>query len=32
MTDRVYVHVGSPKSGTTYLQRVLRHNQRELAD
>jgi hypothetical protein len=30
MTERVYLHVGSPKSGTTYLQRVLRHNQEEL--
>ncbi|HEX6148595.1 DUF6752 domain-containing protein [Nocardioides sp.] len=32
MTQRVYLHVGSPKSGTTYLQRVLRHNQQRLAD
>lgn len=32
MTRRVYLHVGSPKSGTTYLQRVLRHNQQVLAD
>lgn len=32
MTHRVYLHVGSPKSGTTYLQRVLRHNQQALAD
>ncbi len=32
MTDRVYLHVGSPKSGTTYLQRVLRHNQERLAE
>lgn len=31
MTERVYLHVGSPKSGTTYLQRVLRHNQESLA-
>jgi len=31
MTERVYLHVGSPKSGTTYLQRVLRHNQELLA-
>ena len=31
MTERVYLHVGSPKSGTTYLQRVLRHNQEGLA-
>lgn len=32
MTRRVYLHVGSPKSGTTYIQRVLRHNQQPLAD
>ncbi|MGH3345499.1 MAG: hypothetical protein ACRDO4_00830, partial [Nocardioides sp.] len=32
MTERVYLHVGSPKSGTTYLQRVLRHNQERLAE
>ncbi|MGZ8744008.1 MAG: DUF6752 domain-containing protein [Nocardioides sp.] len=32
MTERVYLHVGSPKSGTTYLQRLLRHNQASLAD
>lgn len=32
MTRRVYLHVGSPKSGTTYLQRVLRHNQDALAE
>ncbi len=32
MTDRVYLHVGAPKSGTTYLQRVLRHNEAALAD
>ncbi|MEJ7794685.1 MAG: DUF6752 domain-containing protein [Nocardioides sp.] len=32
MTERVYLHVGSPKSGTTYLQRLLRHNQAALAD
>ena len=31
MTRRVYLHVGAPKSGTTYLQRVLRHNQAALA-
>ena len=30
MTERVYLHVGCPKSGTTYLQRVLRHNEEEL--
>ena len=34
MTDRkkVYLHVGSPKSGTTYLQSVLRGNIDRLAD
>ncbi|QZY30044.1 DUF6752 domain-containing protein [Nocardioides coralli] len=32
MTRRVYMHVGSPKSGTTYLQRVLRHNRDGLAE
>lgn len=32
MTERVFLHVGSPKSGTTYLQRVLRHNQEALAE
>ena len=32
MTDLVFLHVGSPKSGTTYLQRVLRHNQERLAE
>ncbi|WP_246456028.1 DUF6752 domain-containing protein [Nocardioides mesophilus] len=26
MTERVYLHVGAPKSGTTYLQRVLEAN------
>jgi hypothetical protein len=31
MTRRVYLHVGSPKSGTTYLQRVLRHDRDRLA-
>ena len=31
VTERVYLHVGAPKSGTTYLQRVLRHNQPALA-
>ena len=30
MTERVYLHVGSPKSGTTYLQRVLDHNRERL--
>jgi len=32
MTERVYLHVGCPKSGTTYLQRILRHNQPSLAE
>ena len=31
MTERVYLHVGAPKSGTTYLQSVLRHNAERLA-
>ena len=26
MTERVYLHVGAPKSGTTYLQTVLDSN------
>ena len=32
MTTRVYLHVGAPKSGTTYLQGVLEANRRLLAD
>ena len=28
MTQVVYLHVGAPKSGTTYLQQVLEHNRR----
>lgn len=32
MTERVYVHVGAPKSGTTYLQKVLDTNRRTLAE
>ncbi len=32
MTQRVYLHVGAPKSGTTYLQAVLEHNRARLAD
>ncbi|MGZ4438069.1 MAG: DUF6752 domain-containing protein [Nocardioidaceae bacterium] len=32
MTERVYVHVGAPKSGTTYLQRVLEQNRGPLAE
>lgn len=31
MTQRVYLHVGAPKSGTTYLQRVLEANREALA-
>lgn len=31
MTERVYLHVGAPKSGTSYLQRVLDHNRERLA-
>ena len=31
MTKRVYLHVGAPKSGTTYLQRVLEANRQLLA-
>jgi hypothetical protein len=30
MTERVYLHVGAPKSGTTYLQRVLDANREAL--
>ncbi len=32
MTERVYLHVGAPKSGTTYLQAVLERNRAVLAD
>lgn len=32
MTKRLYVHVGAPKSGTTYLQQVLKANRARLAD
>ncbi|MGN6779904.1 MAG: DUF6752 domain-containing protein [Marmoricola sp.] len=32
MTERVYLHVGAPKSGTTYLQRVLETNRALLED
>ena len=32
MTERVYLHVGAPKSGTTYLQDVLETNRGRLAD
>ncbi|MCY7395478.1 MAG: hypothetical protein LH468_04855 [Nocardioides sp.] len=31
MTERVYLHVGAPKSGTTYLQAVLEQNRDRLA-
>ncbi|HEY3013734.1 MAG TPA: DUF6752 domain-containing protein [Nocardioides sp.] len=30
MTQRVYLHVGAPKSGTTYLQQILRTNRDRL--
>jgi hypothetical protein len=30
MTKRVYLHVGTPKTGTSYLQHVLYHNRRVL--
>lgn len=32
MTTRLYLHVGAPKSGTTYLQSVLEKNRSRLAD
>lgn len=32
MTERLYLHVGSPKAGSSYLQAVLRANQQRLAD
>jgi len=32
MTRKVYLHVGAPKSGTTYLQRVLEINRARLHD
>ncbi|GAA2426739.1 hypothetical protein GCM10010191_44090 [Actinomadura vinacea] len=31
MTSAVYVHVGAPKSGTTFLQNVMWHNREALA-
>lgn len=31
MTERLYFHVGAPKSGTTYLQAILEGNRAELA-
>ncbi|HEX4473154.1 MAG TPA: hypothetical protein VH085_14385 [Nocardioides sp.] len=30
MTKKVYLHVGTPKTGTSYLQHVLYHNRRTL--
>jgi hypothetical protein len=30
MTKRIYLHVGTPKSGTTYLQSILRGNKDQL--
>jgi hypothetical protein len=30
VTRRVYLHVGTPKTGTSYLQHVLFHNRRQL--
>lgn len=32
MTRTLYLHVGSPKSGTTYLQRILDNNRDRLAE
>jgi hypothetical protein len=32
MADRVFLHIGAPKSGTTYLQSVLWHNRPVLAE
>lgn len=32
MVDRVYLHVGPPKTGTTFIQQVLWRNQDRLAD
>ena len=26
MADRVYLHIGAPKTGTTYLQQLMQHN------
>ena len=31
MTEVVYLHVGGPKSGTTFIQQVLGHNAAALA-
>jgi hypothetical protein len=32
MTEQLYLHVGAPKSGTTYVQRILERNRAALAD
>jgi len=32
MADRIVLHIGAPKTGTTFLQAVLFHNQERLAD
>ena len=32
MTERAYLHVGAPKSGTTFLQRILDENRAVLAE
>lgn len=32
MTTKLCLHVGGPKSGTTFLQNVLQHNEQTLAD
>lgn len=31
-TRRIYLHIGAPKTGTTYLQSLLAHNRQVLAD
>ncbi|MEP6666444.1 MAG: hypothetical protein ABJA81_08360 [Nocardioidaceae bacterium] len=30
MSDRVFVHIGAPKTGTTYLQQVLKRNRKAM--
>lgn len=32
MTQRLYLHVGAPKSGTTFIQRILEENRARLRD
>jgi hypothetical protein len=32
MAERIILHIGAPKTGTTFLQAVLFHNQQRLAD